>query len=188
MAAWGGAWRVASLTPNSHICCGSPKDASTYLASFLQSSIPGTVNNLVHHSGVLHLSAFNGTHWLNSKTTGSRGILSPSSSEVSGNPLRKEATTGFSSGSSSKSESLPLVPSSPGPVFGSVGQLGAGWSSNCTWQHVLFCSSLLHPWWSLLLDLALSSEQFWVWFSLSISSSRVAATASTFWWALHTMA
>ena len=176
----GGAWRVASLTPNSCICCGSPKDAHTSLASFLQSSIPGTVDNSVHHSGVLHLSAFHGTHWLNSKTVGSGGILLPSSSEVSSNPLRKEATASFSSSGSSKSESLPLVPSSPGPVFRSVGWLGAGWSSNCTWQHLLFCSSLLCPWWSLLLDLALGSEQFWVQFSLSISSSRVATMASTF--------
>ena len=176
----GGAWRVASLTPNSHICCGSPKDAHTSLASFLQSSIPGTVNNSVHHSGVLHLSAFHGTHWLNSKTAGSGDVLSASSSEVSGNPLRKEATASFISGGSSRSESSPSSPSSPDLVFGSVQWLGAGWSSNCTCWHLFFHSSLLHPWQSLLLDLALSSEQFQVQFSLSISFSRVAAMASTF--------
>ena len=106
----GGAWRVASPAPNSCICCGSLKDACTSLASFLQSSIPGTVNSLVHHSGVSHLLAFHGTHWLNSKTAGSRGISLSSSSEVSGDPLRKEATAGFSSGGSSKSEPLPLDP------------------------------------------------------------------------------
>ena len=155
-----GEWPSSLLIPASAV--GVPKDACTSLPSFLQSSIPGIVNSLVHHSRVLHLSAFHGTHWLNSKTAGSGGVLSPSSLEVSGDPLRKEATAGFSSGSSSKSESLPLVPSSPGPVFRSVGQLGAGWSSNRTWQHLLFCSSLLHPWQSLLLDLALSSEWFQV--------------------------
>ena len=153
---------MASLTPNSHICHGSPKDACTSLASFLQSSIPGTVNSLVHHSGVLHLLAFQGTHWLNSKTVGSGGIFLLSSSEVSSNPLRKEATASFSSGCSSKSEPLPLDPCSPGPVFGLARQLGTGWSLNQTWQHLLFCSSLLCPWRSLLLDLTLSSEWFQV--------------------------
>ena len=34
----GGAWRVVSLEPNSCNCCGSPKDAHTSLASFLESS------------------------------------------------------------------------------------------------------------------------------------------------------
>ena len=183
-----GAWSVASLTPNSCICHGSPKDACTSLPIFLQSSIPGTVNNLVHHSGVLHLLVFHGTYWLNSNTTGSGGIFLPSSSEVSGDPLRKEATISLSSGGSSKSEPSSLVPSSLGPAFGSAGWLGAGWSSNHTWQHVHFCSSLLHPQQSLLLDLALSSKQFQVQFSLSISSSSVASAASTYWWASNTMA
>ena len=58
----GGAWRVASLAPNSCIHCGSLKDACTSLASFLQLSLPGTVNSLVHHSRVSHLLAFHGTH------------------------------------------------------------------------------------------------------------------------------
>ena len=176
----GGAVRVAYLIPNSCICHRSPKDAHTSLASFLQSSLPGTVDSSVHHSGVLHLSAFHGTHWLNSKTAGSRGISLPSSLEVSGNPLRKEATIGFSSGSSSKLEPLPLDPCSPGPVLGSAGWLGAGWSSNWTWQQLLFCPSLLHPQQSLLLDLALDSEWFQLQLSLSISSSRVATAASVF--------
>ena len=184
----GGAWRLASLIPNSHVCCGSQKEAHTSLASFLQSSIPGTIDNSVHQSRVWHFLAFHGTHWLSSKTMGSGGILSPSSSEVSSNPLRKEATTGFSSSGSSRSELSPVAPSSPGPAFWSVGWLGAGWSSNCTWWHLLFHSSLLCPWWSLLLDLALSSEWFQVQFSLSISSSRVAAVASAFWWASCTVA
>ena len=115
---------MASLAPSSCICCGSLKDAHTSLASFLQSSIPGTVENLVHHSRVSHLLAFHGTHWLNSKTAGSGGIFLPSSSEVSGDTLRKEATASFSSGSSSKSEPLPLDPCSPGSVFRSARWLG----------------------------------------------------------------
>ena len=122
----GGAWRVASLIPNSCIHCGSPKEACPSLASFLQSSIPGTVNNLVHQSRVSHFSTFHGTHWLNSKTAGSRGILSPSSLEVSSDPLRKEASASFSSGGSSKSEPSLVAPSSLGPVFRSAGWLGQG--------------------------------------------------------------
>ena len=122
----GGAWRVASFEPNSYNCRGSLKDAHTSLASFLESSFPGTANSPVHHSGVSHLSACHGTHRLNSKTAGSGGIFLPSSSKVSGNPLRKEATVSFSSSGSYKSEPLPLDPSSPSCVLGSAEWLGAG--------------------------------------------------------------
>ena len=128
----GGAWRVVSLEPNSCNCHGSPKDALTFLASFLVSSFPGTANSSNHHSGVSHLSSFHGTHWPKSKIMGSRGIFSPSSSEVSGNPHRKEATIGFSSGSSPKSEPPPLDPSSPDCVLGSADWLETCWSLNQT--------------------------------------------------------
>ena len=158
----GGAWRVASFEPNSHNHHGHPKDVLTSLASFLESSFPGTANSSIHHSGVLYLSAFHGTHRPNSKTTGSRGAFLPSSSKVFGDPLRKEATIGFSSGSSSKLEPLPLDPSSLSCVLGSVEWLGAGCSSNQTWWHLFFCPSLLGLQQSLLLDLALNWEQFLV--------------------------
>ena len=126
----GGAWRLASLIPNSCIHCGCWKEAHTSLASYLQSSIHSTIDNSVHQSGVLHVLAFHGTHWLNSKTAGYRGILSPSSSEVSGDPLRKDATTGHSSGGSSRSEPLPVAPSSLDPVFGPAGWLWAAGLQN----------------------------------------------------------
>ena len=141
---------MASLAPNSCIHHGSPKDAHTSLASLLQSSLPGTVDSSVHHSGVSHLLAFQGTHQLNSKTVGSGGISSPSSSKVSGDPLRKEATVSFSSSGSSKSEPFPLDPCSPGSVLGLAEWLGAGSSLNRTWQCLLFCPSLLCCRWSLL--------------------------------------
>ena len=150
----GGAWRVASLESNSCNCCGSLKDALISLASFLVSSFLRTANNSIHQSGVSHLSTFHGTHRLKSKIAGSRGIFSPSSSKVSGDPHRKEATVGFSSGSSSKSEPLPLDPSSPGGVLGLADWLGAGSSANLTWWH-LFHLSPLGLQQSLLLDLAL---------------------------------
>ena len=183
----GGVWRVASLEPNSCSCCGSLKDALTSLASFLWSSFPGTADSSIHYSGVSHLSAFHGTHRLKSKTVGSGRVFLPSSSKVSSDPLRKEATVGFSSSGSSKSEPPPLDPSSLSCVLGLVEWLGAGCSSNWTWQCLFFCPSLLGLWQSLLLDLALDWEWFLEQLSLSISSSRVATMASTFWWAIHTM-
>ena len=121
----GGAWRVASFEPNSHNCHGSPKDALTSLASFLESSFPGTADSSIHRSGILHLSTFYGTHWLNSTTGGSGDVSLPSSSEVFSDPLRKEATVGFSSSGSSRSEPLPLDPCSLGSVLG-VGRAAWG--------------------------------------------------------------
>ena len=62
--------------------CRSQNDACTSLASFLWSPISGTADISTHQLGVSHLSPLYGTHWLNSVTTGSGGILLPSSSEV----------------------------------------------------------------------------------------------------------
>ena len=139
----GGAWRVASLKSNSCNHHGSSKDALTSLASFLLSSFPGMADSSAHYSGISHLSALHGTHWLKSKITGSGGVFLPSSSKVSGNPCRKEATIGFSSSGSSKSEPLPLDPSSSGGVLGLVDWLGTGSSANLTWQCLFFCPSPL---------------------------------------------
>ena len=128
----GGAWRVASLESNSRICCGSVKDALTSLASLLTSLFPGTANSSSHQSGVSHLSDIPETHQLKSAASGSRGIFSPSLSKVPGDPCRKEATIGFSSGRSSKLEPLPWDPSLPGGILGLADQLGAGSSTNLT--------------------------------------------------------
>ena len=111
---------MASFEPNSCNHHGSPKDALTFLASCLAPSFPGTANSSIHHSGVSHLSALHGTHRLKSKIVGPRGIFSPSSSEVSSNPCRKEATVSFSSGGSFKSEPLPSDPSSPRRTEGAM--------------------------------------------------------------------
>ena len=119
---------MASFIPSSLICCRSQNNAHTSLASLLWSHISGTANNSAHQLGVSHLSALHGTHWLNSVTAGSRGILSPSSSEVPSDPLKKDATSGPSSGGSSKSEASAAVASSLdsvlGPERGSWGQGG----------------------------------------------------------------
>ena len=120
----GGAWRVASLESNFCIHCGSVKDALTSLASLLMSSFPSTANSSSPQSGVSHLSDFHETHWPKSATSGSRGIFLPSSSKVPGDPHRKEATVGFSSDSSSKSEPLPWDPSLPSGILGSAAWLG----------------------------------------------------------------
>ena len=149
-----GSLEVASLVPNSCICHGSLQDAFTSLANFLWSSFSDTIDSSVHYSGVLHLLAFHGAHQLNSVTGGSGDVSSPSSLEVSSNPLRKEGTIGFSSGSSSKFEPLPLDPCSLGFVWGLAEWFKIGWSSNQTWQHLFICHSLLCYQWTLLLDLA----------------------------------
>ena len=183
----GGAWRVASLEANSHIHCRSVKDALTSLASLLASSFPSTANSSSHQSGVSHLSDFHETHWPKSVISGSRGVFSPSLSKVSGDPFRKEATVGFSSGISSKSEPLPWDLSSPFGILGSADWLGAGSSANLTWWCLLFCPSPLGLQQSLLLDLALDWDRAQVQWSLSISFSKVETVANAFWWASWTV-
>ena len=127
-----GAWRVASLESNSCIHCGSVKDTLTSLASLLASSLPGTANSSSHQSGILHLSNFHLTHWPKSAVSGSGGVFSSSLSKVPRDPRKKEATIGFSSGSSSKSDPLPWDPSSPDSILGLADQLGASLSANPT--------------------------------------------------------
>ena len=141
--------------PASSSCnyCGSLKDALTCLASFLVLTSPGTVDSSIHQLGVLHLSTFHWTHSAKSKTVGSSGIFSPSLSTVSGDPHRKEATAGFSSGSSPKSESPPSDPSSPNGISKSADQLGAGLSTQLTWQCLFFHPSPLDLWQSWFLNL-----------------------------------
>ena len=169
----GGAWRVASLESNFCIHCGSMKDTLTSLANLLASSFPGTANSSSHQSGVSHLSDFHGTHSLKSIMLGSGGVSSLSSSEVSSDPCRKEATVGLNSGGSSKSEPPPSDPSSPCGTLGSADWLVAGLSANLTWRHLLFHPSLLGPQQSPPLDLALEWDQAQMWWSLSISFSKV---------------
>ena len=183
----GGAWRVASLESNSHIHCGSAKDVLTSQASLLASSFPGTANSSSHQSGVSHLSDFHGTHWPKSVIPGSGGIFSPSLSEASGDPCRKEATVGFSSGGSYKSEPLPWDHSSPSGVLGLADWLEAGSSANLTWWHLLFCPSPLSLQKPPLLDLTLNWDWARVQWSLSISLSKVEMAANTFWWASWTV-
>ena len=114
------------------------------------------------------------------KITGSGGIFLPSSSEVSGDPCRKEATVGFSSGSSSKLEPPPLAPFSPSGALGMVDWLGVASSVNLTWQCLFLCPSQLGLQWSLLLDLALDFKRALVQLSQLISSSIVATAAKAF--------
>ena len=176
----GGAWRVASLESNSCFCCGSMKDTLTSLAYLLVSSFPSTADSSSHQSGVLHLSDFHGTHLPKSIMLGSGGVSLPSLSEVSGDSCRKEATVGFSSSGSSKSEPPPSDPSSPCGTSGLVDWLAASLSANLTWQHLLFCPSPLGLRWSSLLDVALERDQARMQWSLSISFSKVEMADSAF--------
>ena len=175
----GGAWRVALLaysSPNHH---GSPKDTLTCLASFLVLSSPGTTDSSIHQLGVSHFPAFHWTHSAKSRTAGSGSISPPSSSDVSSDPHRKQATVATNSGSPPKSASPPLGPSSPYGVSGLVGWL--------TWQCPLFLPLSLDLWGSQLLDLTLDHEQALIWLSLSISSSKAVMVDSAFWCILHTL-
>ena len=122
---------------------GNSKDALTCQASFLVSSYPGTVNSSIHQLGVSHLSTFQQTHSARFETGGSGGIFSPSSSEISGDPCRKEATASLSSGGSPKSESLPSHLPSPKGILGSADHLGASSSIELTWRCLFFCPSPL---------------------------------------------
>ena len=169
-------------------CRGSPKDALTCLASFLVLSSPGIVDSYIHQLGVLHFSAFHGTHSAKSKMAGSSGIFSPLSSDVSGDPCRKEATAAFSSSSSSKSKSLPLEPSPPNGMSGSADQLGAGSSAKLTWWHIFFCPSPLDLRRSWLLDLTPNCGDVLIWLSLSISPSKAIVADSAFWCTLCILA
>ena len=121
---------MAPFIPNSFIHCGSQNETHTSLASFLWSPVSGTTNNSAHQQGVSQLSALHGTPWLNMVTMGSRGILLPLYLEVPGDPLKKDATSGPSSGGSSKSEPSVAVASSPHSILWSEGWLGAGGSLN----------------------------------------------------------
>ena len=127
-----GAWRSSSSIHSSLILCRSQNKAHTSLASLLWSSTSGTADNSAHQLGVLHLLALHGTHWLNSVTAGSRGILSSSSLEVPINPLKKDATSSPSSCGSSRSEPSVAAASLLDSALRLGGWLGAGWSSNCT--------------------------------------------------------
>ena len=178
-----GAWRSASSIHSSLILCGSQNEAHISLASLLWSSTSSTANNSAHQLWVLHLSALHSTHWLTSVTVGFGGILSSLSSEVPINPLKKDATSSPRSSGSSRSEPSVVTASLLDSVLGLEGQLGTGCSSNCTQQCLFFHSTQLCSWWFLLLDLALTSGWVWVWLNLSISPSRAATVASTFWWA-----
>ena len=73
----GRAWRVALPASSSCSHHGSPTDTLTCLASFLVLSSPGTVDSSIHQLGVLHLSAFHGTHSAKSRTAGSGGSSCP---------------------------------------------------------------------------------------------------------------
>ena len=172
-----GGWPPLLLIPTSAM--GSPKDACTSLASFLQSSLSGTVNSLVHHSRVSHLSAFRGTYRLNSLRRGLqrcllvfifRSLWQPSQEgghcQLQFQWLLQVRAFGH----------WTLLTSS---VLGSVGSWGR-FILNQTWQFLLFCPSLLCHQQSLLSDLDLDCEWFRVQLSLSISSSRVAHCSQCF--------
>ena len=179
----GGSWQWYFISFISMALLGWLNEAHICHANFLQSGTPGNANSSLHQSGVLVASAFHVTHVHNSSTGGSRG--GPSSSELSTNLVRKEVAPGSNSGRSARSESSGVSSSSRDPISSLASGKVVWVSLNCTW-----CCLFLHSVdpcirWSLLFDLALTSSLLWErgQLNLSISPSRAAAMASTFWWA-----
>ena len=111
-------------------------EALTSWASLLMSS-SRTVDNSAHQSGTSHFSAFHHTHSADWDMGGSGNISSSSSSGISDDPCRKEATSTLSCGGSPKSESLPLDPVLPEGMSGLADQLTVGWLEKLT-RHRLF--------------------------------------------------
>ena len=90
----GGAWNGASSGSSSCICLGSLNEALTSQANLPMSS-SRTVDNSTHHSGTSHLSAFHCTHLVGWDMGGSGNISSFSSSGISDDFCKKEATSAW---------------------------------------------------------------------------------------------
>ena len=142
-----GTWNGASLGSSSCIHLGSWNKALTSQASLPVSSC-GTVDNSGHQLGTSHFSAFHHTHLADLYTDGSGSISSPSSSAISDDPCKKEATFTLSCSGSPKSESLPLDPILPEGVSGLADWLAVGWLEKLTRRH-LFLLLSSGPWLSL---------------------------------------
>ena len=152
----GGAWQWSFVFFTSLAFLGWLNKACIFCASLLQLGTPGTANNSLHQSGVSVVSAFHVTH-LQSSHTGSSGG-GPSSSELSTDPLRKEVTPSFNSGSFPNSKSSAVASTSPDSGLSQGGWQGAELLVNHTWQCLLLHSVAPCIWWSLLFDLALTSN------------------------------
>ena len=174
----GGAWNRASLGSSSCICLGSWNKALTSQASLPVPS-SGSVDNSAHQSRISNFLALYCTHSVGLDTDGSGSISSSSSSDVLGDPCKKEATSALSCGGSPKSESLPLDPIPPEGISGLADWLAMGWLEKLTWHHLFF---LLSSSLWLSLSLCLCSELEWAFIRCNflISSSRVTAVDKAF--------
>ena len=126
-----GAWNGASLGSSSCIRLRSWNEALTSQASPPMSS-SRTADNSAHQSGTSHFSAFHHTHLADWDMGGSGNIFLSSSSGISDDPCRKEATSAWSCGGSPKSESLPSDHVLPEGISGSADQLAIGWLEQLT--------------------------------------------------------
>ena len=92
----------------------------------LSMSSSRTVDISAHQSGTSHLSSFHHTHLVGWDMGGSSDISSFSSSVVSDDPCKKEATSAWSCGGSPKSESPPSDPILLEGISGSADWLAVG--------------------------------------------------------------
>ena len=148
---------------------GSLNEALTCGANFSMSS-SGMVDSSAHQSGTSHLLAFHCTHSAGWDMGGSSDISLLSSSVVSDDPCKKEATLAWSCGGSPKSES---APSDPILLEGILADRPAvGWL-----QKLASCCLFLLLSSDPQLSLRFCPGPEWAFFlyNLLISSSRVAA-------------
>ena len=145
----------------------SLNEAFTCWANFSMSST-GTVDSPAHHSGTSHFLAFHCTHLAGWDMGSSGDISSLSSSVVSDDPCKKEATSAWSCGGSPKSES---APSDTVLLEGILADRPAvGWLQKLA-SHCLFLLLLSGP--QLSLHFCPGPEWAFFLYNLSISSSRV---------------
>ena len=139
----GGAWNGASLESSSCICLRSLNEALTCWANLSMSSC-GTVDSSTHQLGTSHLSAFHHTHLVSWDMGGSGDISLFSSSGISDDPCKKEATSAWSCGGSPKSESLPSDPILLEGISGLADWLAVGWLQKLAshWLFLLLSSDL----------------------------------------------
>ena len=95
-------------------------------------SSSGSVDNSTHQLGISNFLALHCTHLVGLDTDGSGSISSSLSSDVLGDPCKKEATSTLSCSGSPKSKSLPLDPVPPEGISGLADQLAMGWLEKLT--------------------------------------------------------
>ena len=135
-----GAWNGASSGFSSFMHFRSLNEVLTCWAN-LSISSSRTVDSSAHQWGMSHLSTFNRTHLAGWDTGGSGDIPLLSSSIVSEEPCKKDATSAWSWGGSPKSESLTSDPVPLESISGLADWLAVGWLLKLASHHLFLLLS-----------------------------------------------